>query len=306
MSHSHGGEQGTATGGKRLLISLGLNLTLTLAQVIGGLLSGSLSLLADAAHNGSDTAALGISYIARRISRRKADRRRTFGYQRAEVIGALINLTTLMVIALYLLGQAINRLFNPREVDGMVMLVVGAIAFVEDLISAILLYQGAKGSLNIRSAFIHMVGDTLATVGVIIGSLLILFSNIHLADPIITALIAIYIAVHGIHELRRAIRLLMDSAPESFDFDGMVEAVLAIDGVHDLHHVHLWRLDEQRTALEAHIAVVQGQDWDWDMLKQLKHRVKVVLRDQYQIEHVTLELEVDGHVDHSTELVRQE
>lgn len=304
MGHSHGSEHSAAAGGKRLLISLVLNLTLTLAQIIGGLLSGSLSLLADAAHNGSDTAALGISYLARRISGRKADQRRTFGYQRAEVVGALINLTTLLVIAVYLMGQAINRLFNPREVDGMVMLVVGAIAFVEDLISAILLYQGAKGSLNIRSAFIHMVGDTLATVGVIIGSLLILYFNIHLADPIITALIALYMAVHGFHELRRAIRLLMDSAPEGFNFDGMVEAVLAIDGVHDLHHVHLWRVDEQRTALEAHVAVALRQDWD--TLERLKRRIKAVLRDQYQIEHVTLELEVDGHVDHSTELVRQE
>lgn len=304
MSHSHDGHHNDETSGKRLLIALVLNLTITLAQIVGGVLSGSLSILADAAHNGSDAASLGISYIAKRIGRRKADRRQTFGYDRAEVIGAMINLTTLLVIAIYLFGQAISRMINPREIDGMVMLVVGAIAFVEDLISAILLYQGAQGSMNVRSAFIHMVGDTLATLGVIVGGLLILFYDIRLVDPIITALIALYIGIHGSRELRRAIRLLMDSAPKDFDFDRMVEAVQAVDGVRDLHHVHLWRLDEARTALEAHVVI--GAEQDWAAAETIKQKVKELLTNEFDVDHATLELELVGNMAHDTKLVRKE
>lgn len=153
-NHTHSNEEGS---GGRLLITLLLNASITVAQIIGGIISGSLSLLADAVHNASDAAAIGVSYLAQRISKKEADRKRTFGYRRAETIGALINLVTLVVISLYLIGHGVERFFNPQEVDGIVMLVVGAIAFVEDLISAMLLYRDSKHSLNIKSAFLHMV-----------------------------------------------------------------------------------------------------------------------------------------------------
>ena len=182
-NHTHSNEEGS---GGRLLITLLLNTSITVAQIIGGIISGSLSLLADAVHNASDAAAIGVSYLAQRISKKEADRKRTFGYRRAETIGALINLVTLVVISLYLIGHGVERFFNPQEVDGIVMLVVGAIAFVEDLISAMLLYRDSKHSLNIKSAFLHMVGDTLATVAVIVGSLAIMFYDFYLIDPILT------------------------------------------------------------------------------------------------------------------------
>ena len=160
MGHkAHHPEQ---TGGRNLLWALLLNVGITAAQVVGGLVSGSLSLIADAAHNGSDAAALCVSYGARRISRRPADADRTFGYQRAELIGALINLTTLLVIGVFLLVQAVERFLDPPAVEGRIMLIVGIIAFVEDAISAWLLYGGQKTSLNIRSAFIHMIAAKLS------------------------------------------------------------------------------------------------------------------------------------------------
>ena len=290
-NHSHTGHHAHDDGsGVRLLITLLLNLGITLAQVVGGIISGSLSLLADAVHNLSDAAAIGISYIARRISRKEADRRRTFGYRRAETIGALINLVTLVVISLYLMGHGVERFFNPEEIDGVVMLVVGVIAFVEDLISVALLHRDSKHSLNIKSAFLHMVGDTLATVAVILGGLAIMFYNFYLIDPILTILISIYILVHSYGALKDTIRVLMDSAPKGLDYDGVVETMQAVKGVADVHHVHIWNIDEQRTALEAHVLV---SNYSMEVVDEIKERIKHELDEAYGIHHTTLEMECE-------------
>ncbi len=297
--HHHHHERG----GWRLLLPLALNVGITVAQVVGGLLSGSLSLLADAVHNGSDAAALGISYGARRISRRRADRKRTFGYSRAELIGAMINLTTLFVIALFLAWQAVERLLNPPEVGGAVMLIVGTVAFVEDLLSVLILRKSARGSLNVRSAMIHLIGDTLASVGVILGGLLIMFYGIYWVDPVITALIAVYIFGHSYLEIRKTIRILMESAPEDFEFDRMMRAVEALQGVEDLHHVHLWRLDEQRVALEAHMTMATP---DFDEADRLKLKVKELLRRDFGIDHTTLEIECEHCADSHQFVIAQE
>ncbi len=287
--HSHGHSHGKDASTTRLLIALFLNVGITVAQVVGGLLSGSLSLLADAAHNGSDAASLGISYGARKVAQRPADERRTFGYERAELIGAMINLVTLFVIALYLAWAAVERFFNPEEVAGTTMLIVGAIAFVEDAISVWLLSKDIKGSQNIRAAFIHLVGDTLATVGVMLGAVLIMLYDITWVDPAVTLAIAVYIAVHGYIEIKKTIAILMESAPEGFDLDGMVEAVETMEGVRDVHHVHVWRLDERRVAMEAHVAVEGVTELsDLDALKTL---IKERLKERFGVGHATLELE---------------
>ncbi len=306
MSHTHaqGHTHQTGEGGDRnLLIALFLNVTLTLAEVVGGILSGSLSLLSDAVHNGSDAASIGISYGARRIARRRADRERTFGYERAEIIAALINLTTLFVIALFLIWEAAERFFNPSPVGGTTMLVIGAIAFVEDALSVYVLYEGSKESLNIRSAFIHLFGDTLATLGVIGGGLLIMFYDIYWVDPVLTAAIAVYILVHGSIEMRKVIDILMESAPEGFEFDRMVHAVEEVAGVTGIHHVHLWRLDEHRVAMEAHVTV---QERDLASIERIKRCVKEMLRDEFDVEHATLEIELEGRADHDQAVVPNE
>lgn len=308
MSHTHdhsthGHGPGKNVGTRSLIVALLLNVGITVAQVIGGLVAGSLSLLADAAHNGSDAAALGISYGARKISRRDADRKRTFGYARAELIGAMINLTVLFVIALFLLWQAIERFVNPPEVEGTVMLIVGGIAFVEDLISVLVLRKGARGSLNIRSAMIHLIGDTLATVGVIVGGLLIMQYGIHWVDPALTAAIAVYVFVHSYIEIRKTIRILMESAPKGFDFDRMVREVEKLEKVENLHHVHLWRLDEQRIALEAHVAITRR---DVDEMEDIKSAIKQKLKEDFGIEHTTLEFEFEHCADHGRALIVEE
>lgn len=303
MIHDHGqGQAGHSAGkGNRLLWALALNIGITVAQVAGGLLSGSLALMADAAHNASDAAALGVSYGAWRVSRRKPDRWRTFGYQRAETVGALINLTTLFVVALYLAYESVSRLFDPPEIGGWTMIIVGVIAFVEDAISSWLLWKD-RGGLNIRAAFLHMFADTLATLGVILGGALILLYDLAWVDPAITGAIAAYILVHGWIEMRKVIAVLMDSAPEGFDHDRLEAEMRAMEGVADIHHLHVWRPDEDRVALEAHVAVTEH---DLGRADVLRRRIEDRLRDSFGVDHVTLQLEPAAGIQHQRTLVGQ-
>lgn len=284
-SHSHSKDASTT----RLLIALALNVGITVAQVVGGVISGSLSLLADAAHNGSDAASLGISYGAQRISERPADRRRTFGYERAELIGAFINLVILFVISLYLVYAAVERFRSPTEVQGMTMLIVGGIAFVEDALSVWILSKDLESGQNVRAVFIHLAGDTLATLGVMIGAVLIMAYGIPWVDPLITLLIAVYIAVHAYIEIRKTISILMESAPKGFPLEKMIRAVEAMEHVQDMYHVHVWRLSEEKTALEAHVAV-EGIE-ELRALDALKAQIKERLSNDFGISHATLELE---------------
>lgn len=251
MSHVHSDQRTDRSQGRggRLLIALALNLGITVAEVVGGLISGSLALLADAAHNLSDAGSVLISYIAWRISQRDADRRRTFGYARAETVGAVINLTTLFVIGLYLLYEAVNRLINPTEVVGTTMLVVGVIALVEDLAAAWVLRK-ETGSLNVRSTYLHMIADAMATIGVIMAALAIMVwgSGARWVDPAATALIAVYIFVHASHEIREAITVLMDSAPTDFDYEALLADLRTLPGVEDIHHLHVWQPSKDREA----------------------------------------------------------
>jgi cobalt-zinc-cadmium efflux system protein len=306
MSHVHGDHgNGRSLGrGRRLLIALALNLGITVAEVAGGIISGSLALLADAAHNLSDAGSVLVSYIAWRISQREADRRRTFGYARAETIGAVINLTTLFVIGIYLLYEAVNRLINPTEVVGTTMLIVGVIALVEDLAAAWVLRKEA-GSLNVRSTYLHMIADALATIGVIVGAIGIMIwgSSVRWIDPAITALIAIYILVHASREIREAIAVLMDSAPKDFEYDAVVADLKAMPSVEDVHHLHVWQLREGRTALEVHVAV---SETDLGKATDLQGEMKLRLRERYGVDHATIELELAGRVQHDRRLIWNE
>lgn len=291
-SHSHGKDASTT----RLVLAIAFNALITAAEFIAGLVAGSLALMADAAHNASDTASMGTSLIARRVSTREADERRTFGYERAELIGAFINLMTLILIALYLLVEAVQRYFDPRAIDGSLMLIVGAVTLVGNVATAFVLYKPSKGSLNIKSAFVHIVADALGSVAVIAGGLVIMRYGWTLIDPILTALIALYILAHSYGMLRETISILMESAPRGFDLGAMTGRLEAMEGVRDVHHVHVWRLDERRVALEAHVAV-EGITGLAD-LDALKSRIKTRLNEEFGVGHATLEMEHEECSDH--------
>lgn len=283
--HSHGREAGTG----RLIGAILLNALITIAEFVAGLWTGSLALMADAAHNLSDAASMGVTLAARLIARRDSDRERTFGYRRAEVVGAFINLVTLVVIALFLLKETVVRALNPQPVDGEVMMLVAGIALAGNLLTAWLLFRGSKHSLNVRSAFLHIVADAMASAGVLAGGALVTLYGWTWVDPAVTALISLYILAHSYRMLRSTIRILMDAAPPDFDFDAMVQHVETVDGVVDVHHVHVWQLDEDRTAVEAHVVIGRA---DLAAMESIKQEVKARLQREFNVEHSTLEFEV--------------
>jgi cobalt-zinc-cadmium efflux system protein len=259
---------------------------LTVAQVIGGILSGSLSLVADALHNFSDAASLLIALVAIRIGRKPPDQLKTFGYKRAETVAALINLTTLIIIGLYLCYEAIMRFITPEPVAGWTVVIVAGIALAVDVFTALLTYSQSKTSMNIKAAFLHNVTDALASVGVIITGTLILLHGWVWTDAAMTLIISGYVLWQGFTQIPKVIHLLMEGTPEGLSLEAVTSAMEAVDGVNNVHHVHVWQLDEHLNALEAHVVLSEEADMDG-----LKFQLKEMLHDKYEIEHSTLEFE---------------
>lgn len=276
-------------GDRRMQAAVAVNLLLTAVQIMAGVISGSLALVADAIHNLSDALSLIIAFFARKIGRRPADAKMTFGYGRAEVVAALINYTTLIIVALYLAAQGVERLFNPAQVEGWIVVVVAGVALIIDTITALLVMRMARDSVNIRAAFLHNVADALGSVAVIIGGTLILLYDWRLVDPLITLLIAGYILWHAGREVGPVVRILMLGAPEDTALEEVITALRATDGIADLHHLHLWRMQEHETALEAHVVITEGTD-----PQEIKDRIKAQLFERFAIRHSTLEVERDG------------
>ena len=290
--HSHGltrGEEVAGVSDARLLWAVGLNQLLTVGQVVAGILSGSVALLSDAAHNFNDANALLIAYVARRISKKDANRRFTFGYRRAEMIGALINLTLLGVIGLYLVYEGIARIVQPKEVIGWVMAATAVLALIIDVGTAALLWSMSRGSLNVRAAFVHNIVDALGSVAVLIGAAAIIWLDWLWVDSAITLLIAGYVLWQVVKMLPQATRVLMEGTPPDLDLDSLLQELRAVDGVEGLHHVHVWELDEQHRALEAHVVIEKRRLAD---LESIKSRLKSCLKKDYGIHHSTLEFEM--------------
>ncbi|MBP7240780.1 cation diffusion facilitator family transporter [Amaricoccus sp.] len=290
--HHHHHHVDPDAGDRRVAAAVAINLGLTVVQVLGGILAGSLALIADALHNFSDAISLIIAYAARRIARRPADPAMTFGYGRAEVVAALINYTTLIVVGLYLTAEAVGRLLIPQGVDGWLVVVIAGVALAVDLATAALTWTMSKTSMNIRAAFLHNVADALGSVAVILAGTAILLWDWRLADPIVTLAIAGYILWMALSEIGGVIRILMLGSPPELDAAGVAVSLAEVEGVREAHHLHLWQMQEHAAALEAHLVVEAGRWVDADAIKV---RAKTMLRDRYGIAHATLELECARH-----------
>lgn len=286
MGHSHSHGNTSEIGERRLWWAVAANMLLTVAQIIGGIVSGSLSLVADALHNFSDAASLLIALIAIRIGRKPPNQFKTFGYKRAETIAALINLTTLIIIGLYLCYEAIVRFIEPEPIAGMTVIIVAVIALAVDIFTALLTYKQSKTSMNIKAAFLHNVTDALASVGVIIAGTLILLYGWVWTDAAITLIIAGYVLWQGFTEIPKVIHLLMNGTPESIKIEDVIEALQQCKGVKDIHHVHIWQVDENQNALEAHIVLIDILQMD-----EVKIGLKKMLNETFDITHSTLEFE---------------
>ena len=292
MGHGHHHHVDPDAGDHRVALAVLVNLGLTVVQVIGGIFAGSLALIADALHNFSDAISLIIAFGARKIARRPADAQMTFGYGRAEVVAALINYTTLIVIGLYLLYEATMRLFDPQGVDGWLVVIVAGVALAVDLVTAGLTFTLSKSSVNIRAAFLHNVADALGSIAVIIAGTLILLYDWRLIDPLVTFMIAGYILWQSLVEIRGVIRILMLGSPPDMETAKVMDHVRQIDGVADVHHAHLWQMDEHMAALDTHLVIDKG---DWHRADAIKAVVKAALQERFGIIHSTIEMECAAH-----------
>ena len=290
MSHTHNHTHGLESTGTRLILTMVLNFVITIAEIIGGIISGSLSLISDALHNFSDGVSVILSYLALKLKSRKRSDRHTFGLKRAEILAAVINSSVLLGISVYLFYHASLRLFHPQEIHGGLMTIVASIGLVANILGTLLLKRDAQHSLNIKSSYLHLLGDVLSSVSVILGGLAIYFWKIYWLDPVLTILLGIYILKESYKILLQAIHVLMEGAPEDVSLEAVKEAVESIPKVNDLHHIHLWTVGENDIHLEAHINI---EDMLISQSDELRKNIESILKEKFRISHIVLQLECD-------------
>ena len=251
MGHSH--KYRSDHKDRNLLISILLNSIITLAQIIGGFLSGSLALLSDALHNLTDVISLVISYIASGFSKKKATLSKTFGYKRAEIIAAFINASSLIVIAIYLMFEAVKRFFEPQNINPDLVVWLSILGIVFNGLSVFLLKNDSNHNMNIRSAYLHLLTDMLASFAVLIGGLLMQFYQIFWVDAVLTIAIALYLIVVGYNLLKDSFHILMLFTPKDIRIQDIVDEVNKLEQINNIHHIHVWQLNETEIHLEPHI-----------------------------------------------------
>lgn len=274
---------------RNLLISILLNIAITVAQVIGGFLSGSLALLSDALHNFSDVISLVISYIANKLVKKKASLKRTFGYKRAEILAAFINASTLIIVAVLLIIEAIERFQNPQEIESNLVIWLSTIAILGNGFSVLLLKKSANDNMNLKSAYLHLLTDMMASVAVLIGGLLMKFYEIWWIDSALTLAIAIYLIIMGWDLLKNSFKVLMLFTPESTSVNAIVEDIQKIDVVKNVHHVHIWQLNEDEIHLEAHIDF--NTNITLSEFDSILHDIEELVYHKYEINHINIQPE---------------
>lgn len=282
--HSHGNLKGT-----NLLISIFLNILITIAQVFGGIISGSLALLSDALHNFSDVISLIISYIANRLSKKKASLNKTFGYKRAEILAAFINSSTLIIVAILLVIEAVERFQNPQVIESALVIWLSAIAILGNGFSVLLLKKDADTNMNMKSAYLHLLTDMMASIAVLVGGLLIKFYNVFWVDSVLTFFIALYLIWMGYDLLKSSTKVLMLFTPESVPVNDIITEIINLKAVKNIHHIHVWQLNEMETHFEAHIDFYE--DISLSEFDEILHTIEDILNRKFDINHVNIQPE---------------
>lgn len=275
---------------RNILISLVLNFVITIAEIVGGLLSNSLALLSDALHNLSDTFSIFISYTAMIVGKKKSTSKNTFGYKRIEILAALLNGIILIVISIYLFYEAYQRLIDPQPVQGKTMMIVAIIGLLANLISVVLLHSGSLKNLNIKAAYLHLLGDTLSSVGVIGASILISLFDVYWVDPLLTFLIGIFIvrATYGV--LKETVEILMQASPENLDIKEIKKFLETHHPkVENIHHIHVWRLSDDQTHFECHADLCNN--YSMEEADKIRKDLESILKKEFNIHHVTIQME---------------
>ena len=286
MSHSH---HHNDLRGRNLFISIILNTIITISQIIGGILSGSLALLSDALHNFTDVLSLIISYIANSLSKKEASEQRTFGYKRAEIIAAFINAATLIVISVLLIIESIKRFIHPQQIESDLVIWLSLLGIIANGLSVLLLKKDAGKNINIRSAYLHLITDMMASVAVLIGGLLMKFYAMYWVDSTLTFIIAVYLVYMGYDLLKKSTKMLMLFTPEHIKVEDIVVIIHKIPEVKKLHHVHIWCLNDDELHLEAHLDF--KEDISISRFTSILNEIEIVLHDKFHINHINIQPE---------------
>ncbi|MEI6788440.1 MAG: cation diffusion facilitator family transporter [bacterium] len=275
----------------RLAGAIGLNAVIVIAEIIGGLVSGSLALLSDAVHNLSDVVALTIAFVARRLGSRPPSHRHTYGLGRVEVMAALFNSATILVVGTLIIRAAVDRLLHPSPILSGVMLAVAVIGLAANLFSVLLLKGHSHGDMNLQAAMLHLLQDTLSSVAVVVAALLAGWKYGPYLDPIVSILVVVMVLFSGWRLLRDATRVLLEGTPEGLDLEGLRQDIQQQVPGCDLHHIHVWELRPKQRMLTAHLRVA---DLPLSELETIMHRVRSRLQTHWLISHATLEPELVG------------
>jgi cobalt-zinc-cadmium efflux system protein len=275
----------------RLMISILLNGFITLVEIAGGIFSNSLALISDAIHNLSDTLALILAWIANKVGVREPDAKRTFGYKRFEILSAFINASVLTAISLYLIYEAFVRFLHPEPIKSGLMLIIAVIGLFANLFSMIFLHRDSKKSLNIKAAYVHLLGDTLSSVAVIVGAILIYYTRVVWIDPLLTLVISMVIIVQAYKILHESVDILMQSSPRNLNLEEIKTHLEKHPLIQNIHHVHCWQLQDHDVLFEAHIET--SKDLLLSESGALVAEIEELLREKFHITHTTFQVEFD-------------
>ncbi|MCP4177786.1 MAG: cation transporter, partial [bacterium] len=255
MGHNHCNDQGHHShniSGKNLGVAVFLNILITVFQFLGGIVSGSVALLTDALHNFSDVISLLLSYFTNRLARRKPTIKQTYGFKRGEILSALINSLTLIAIAIFLIVEALERFSAKQTINSNIVIYFALGSIIINFISVVLLHKDSKESLNIKSAYLHLLTDVMTSIAVMIGGILMKYFNIYWIDSVLSICIAAYLIFSSYKLLRTSLKILMQFTPQEIDFYDVRDQIISIENIENIHHVHLWQLNDKDLYFEAH------------------------------------------------------
>jgi len=275
--------------GKNLGIAVILNILITLVQIVGGVISGSLAIISDALHNFSDVLGLLIAYFAHKLSKRKQSYIQTYGFKRAEVLAAFINASTLIMVAVYLIAESVKRFFEPREILPEMVIWLAAFSILANGISVLLLMKDAKHNINMRAAYWHLFSDMLTSIAVLAGGLIMKYTGIYGVDAVLSILIALYLIVLGVKLWRESFEILMEFAPREIDIAEISRRIKQVDEIKNIHHIHIWRLNDHDIHMEAHLTL--KNDIPLSRFDRVCEQVENILKTEFGIAHTNLQPE---------------
>ncbi len=284
-----GGHHHHKVSGKNLFITIILNIIITLSQIIGGVLSGSLALLSDAIHNFSDVLALIIAYIAHQLASKPSTQNKTFGYKRAEIIAALFNASVLIGIAIFLIIEAFHKFYHPESINSVWVIVLGLLSIVLNTASVLLIKNDAHKNMNIKAAYLHLLTDVMTSIAVVVGGLLMYYFQLFWVDSVVSLIIALYLIWASVGLVKESTAILMHFTPQTIQLDDLISTIKNLEEIKNIHHIHLWKLDDHRIHLESHLDF--NENISLEASGKIIDRLEELLYDKFEITHTTFQCE---------------